>query len=664
MNRGIARCIVAPVLALAPSVLAAQVPVNDSAIQVAPIVVTAERQPLPATAVSGSVTVLQGDALRQRGVRSVADALREVPGATVVSTGSFGGQTSLFLRGGESDYVKVLVDGVPVNQPGGAFDFGALSLDNVERIEVVRGPASVLYGSDAVTGVVQIFTRHGAGRTGGDAAVRAGSFGTRREEAAVGAGNARFDWTAALADDRTDGVYAFNSAWRNDVVSGGLGLRLDPETRLRATIRYGRDDYHFPTLSDGTPADSNSANFRRTLALTTGLDHALAPDAHVVFTGSLSREDDRRTNDRDSPADTVGYGFASRDEAIVLRRALEGRLILTPGSRWSLTIGSEYLLDQEERRPGYAVSNFGFGLDSSATGRTFHTRRNIGTSLQLLLQPADPWSLSAGVRLDDNEGFGQFVTTRAGVVRRFGDAFRVRGSIGTGFKTPTLEETYGNSAFSVGDPSLKPERSRSWELGAERSFADDRVTLGAVWFDQRFAQMIQYGYVAPGAPTYYNVAGALARGLDLTLLLRPVRSLTLEGGYTFLDTKVTDPGFSTGSGDVFVKGKELIRRPSRAGHLGARYVIGGRAHVGGMVTHVGRRTDVDFGPFPSVRKSLPGYALVDLDADVEPLGSAAAARSRLALTLRIENAFDERYQTVVGFQGRGRTVLGGMRVHW
>ena len=649
-------------LLILPAAVAAQIPVNDSAIRVAPIVVTAERQPLPAAAVSGSITVLRGDELRARGVRDLADALREVPGASVVSTGSFGGQTSLFLRGGESDYVKVLIDGVPMNQPGGAFDFGALTLDNVDRIEVVRGPASVLYGSDAVTGVIQIFTRSGAGKRDLDLALRGGSFGTRRGEATLSAGTDRLRWSGGVADDRTDGTYAFNSGWHNSVASGRAELTLDPRTTARASVRYGRDEFHFPTLSDGTPADSNSANFRKSLALTAGLDRAIDPTLHFALTGALSREDDRRTNDRDSPGDTTGFGYASRDEAIVLRRMLDGRLTLAPGARWSLTIGTEYLLDQETRKPGYAVSNFGSGQDSSVTPPTFHTRRNIGTSVQALLTPSDPWSVSLGARIDDNEAFGQFFTTRAGVVRRFGDRFRLRGSIGTGFKTPTLEETYGNSAFSVGDPHLKPERSVSWEVGVERSLASDRVTVGAAWFDQRFRKMIQYGFVSAGAPTYYNVAAATARGLDLTLSARPSRGVIVEGGYTFLATRVADPGFSTGSGDVFVEGKELIRRPSRSGHLGVRALVTGRAHVGGMLTHVGKRTDVDFGPFPSVRKELPGYLLLDLDGDVNLLGGEAG-RS-VAVTLRVENALDKGYQTVVGFPGRGRTILAGVRTHW
>src|SRR3989441_2211263 len=156
------RAVFVAALAVAPLVLQAQEPVDTA--RLGPIVVTAERLPIPAAAVPAAVTVLSGAALRAQGIRTVADALRTVPGAMVVASGSFGAQTSLFVRGGESDYVKVLIDGVAQNQPGGAFDFANLTLDGVERIEVVRGPVSVLYGSDAVAGVVQVFTRTGGGQ--------------------------------------------------------------------------------------------------------------------------------------------------------------------------------------------------------------------------------------------------------------------------------------------------------------------------------------------------------------------------------------------------------------------------------------------------------------------------------------------------------------------
>lgn len=651
-------------LLLLPATLGAQVPVNDSAVDLSPIVVTAEREAVPLARVSSSVTVLRGDDLRSRGVTTLADALREVPGAAVVSTGSYGGATSLFLRGGESDYVKVLIDGVAVNQAGGAFNFNALTLDDVDRIEVVRGPTSVLYGTDAVTGVIQIFTRQGHGPFSADAAIRGGTFGSRRAEGSASAEQGRLAWSVAGSGERTDGIYPFNSGWSNSAGAGQVRYRLSDATMVRGALRLGSDTYHYPTDAGGLPVDSNTVNGHEATTLTLGMDHALDPTLRYTVQGTLHRETTSSRNDRDSPGDTVGFGYASRAEGAMLRRGVEARLTLAPSASWSLTTGSEVVFDQEVRQPGYSVSNFGFGEDSSTTGRAEHTRRNVGTYLQLLVEPSTAWTLTAGARLDDNEAFGQFLTTRAGVVRQLGNGFRLRGSYGTAFKTPTLEETYGNSDFSVGDPGLKPERSESWEVGADRDLAGGRWTVGITWFDQRFRDLVQYAYVASGQPTYFNIAAAKAFGTDLSLTYRPVTTVALTGAFTLLGTKVTDPGFSTGSGDVFVKGKELIRRPSRSGRVELSWVPTLRARLTGTVNYVGKRTDVDFGPFPSVRQGLPAYALVDLSADLTVREAAGAARPGVAITLRAENALDRRYDTVVGFPGVGRRLLAGVRVHW
>jgi vitamin B12 transporter len=649
-------------LVLIPGALQAQVPVNDTVYEIPALVVTAERTPLPAGNVTSSVTVLQGDELRARGVRTIADALREVPGASVVSSGSFGGQVSLFLRGGESDYTKVLIDGVAMNQPGGAFNFNALTLDNVERIEVVRGPASVLYGTDAMTGVIQIITRKGTGPVSVDFSAGGGSYDSRRGAMAASGGNERAGFSVAASTDRTAGTYDYNNDWRNTVGTAQGRVLIGAATALRGSFRYAEDTYHYPTNSGGAPVDSNTVNFHDASTFSLGLDQGLGTRWTLRLLGTLNDESVAAENRSDSPADTVGFGYASESSSDVLRRALDARMIFAPNERLSLTGGVELLNDHEQRHPGYTVSNF-VGIDTSFAAAVEHDRQNTGAYLQALLSAGAGFSVSAGARLDDNEGFGRFLTGKLGVIKELGASTRLRGTVGNAFKTPTLEESYGNSAFSVGDPELDPERSLSWEVGAERDLAEGRVTLGAVWFDQRFEDLIQYdGGAAPGDPTYRNIAAATARGLDLTLVARPSTVLSLKAGYTWLSSEVTDAGFSTGSGDVFVEGKELIRRPAHSAHLGASWLGFGRAILGAQLTYVGERADVDFGSFPSTRVDLPAYTLVDLSADVTLLG--AGAGPSLALTFRAENLFDKGYDTVVGFPGRGRTLLGGLRAHW
>src|SRR5581483_2093617 len=221
-------------------------------------VITATRVPVTTAAPIATTSVLSGADLRAQGLTRVADALRLVPGASVVASGAVGSQTSLFLRGGNSNYVRVLVDGVPVNDAGGTLDLANLALDNVDRIEVVRGPASVLYGSDAVTGVVQIFTADGAGPSGLRASVAGGTRGSLRASVGTSGGAAVARYSVRAAHEQTAGILPFNNQYRNDVLSGALRMAPDPRSDLRVAVRWAAGDYHYPTDYSGAVVDHNA----------------------------------------------------------------------------------------------------------------------------------------------------------------------------------------------------------------------------------------------------------------------------------------------------------------------------------------------------------------------------------------------------------------------
>ncbi len=247
---------IAAVLVLATSTAVAAQEAQDTT-RLPELVVTPTRLPTPPDAVVSSVTVMEGDDLRARGVRFVQDALREVPGAAVVQGGSFGAVTSVFLRGGESDYVKVLIDGVPANQSGGAFNWANLTTDNVDRIEILRGPGSVIYGSDAVSGVVQIFTRRGEGGFSVEGGAEAGTFGTVNGHGGVLGGTPRLTYSADASRFATDGTYRFNSDYGNTALSGSVRGLPDSRTDASLSVRFTDSRYHFPTDFAGVPADSN-----------------------------------------------------------------------------------------------------------------------------------------------------------------------------------------------------------------------------------------------------------------------------------------------------------------------------------------------------------------------------------------------------------------------
>lgn len=636
--------------------LAAQA--TDSIPELGEIVVTADRSPTPLGKVVSATTVITGEELRSRGVFFLEDALREVPGGAVVPTGSYGGVSSFFLRGGESDYVKVLIDGVPVNQSGGAFNFGTLSTDNIDRIEVVRGPVSVLYGSDAVTGVVQVFTKRGMGPLRAEVSSQAGSFATWRGLVGVSGGGDEVSYSASLSRYRTDGIYAFNSGYRSTVGSGALTVHPDPKTDVTLSAHTDDNTTHFPTNSAGVPVDSNQQSSETGTTLGLELGRRFSERAELrVFLASHS-EVDGSDNQPDFPADTFGF-FSSQSQSRFLRRSLDARGILQLTPRVRVTAGGQAEfedLNEFDR----SASNFDTIVTVSSTPPFSASRRDVGAYGQTVVELGKRSLVNVGIRLDDNQGFGTHFTYRAGVVYALPAGLRVRGSIGSAFKEPSIRENYANAPFEVGNPNLKPEQSRSWEVGLEQTLANGTVVLAANYFDQRFRNLIQYdGSAAPGQPTYQNVGAATSRGVEVVVDVRPSRGTALTASYTWLRTRVVDPGFELGAGDVFAAGQPLIRRPEHSARVDGRTRIAERLALGLGVNYVGRRWDVDFTPFPSIRTTLPAYLTVDADASVELLRDRPGQVGVTGM-IRAENLLDKNYQTVVGFAGRPRAVLAGL----
>ena len=309
-----------------------------------PVVVTATRVPVSADLVASAVTVLRGADLVAQGVRTVAQALETVPGAHVAETGSFGGQTSLFMRGGESDYTKVLLDGVALNQAGGAIDLANLTTDNVDRIEIVRGPVSVLYGTDAVTGVIQIFTRSGQGPARFGADVGAGTYGSTRGAVDIAGGTQRIGYSARVSRFSSDGLYPYNNQYRNSVVSAGLRLAPDARTDASLTYHYGDDIYHFPTDGFGAPVDSNQRAAERGPLLSLNAHRVLGQHFDARVTAGVKEARLFYNNEPDSPGEDGG--FWSRD---YVRRATTSALLTWQARGGVSVIGGIEYEDQRQR---------------------------------------------------------------------------------------------------------------------------------------------------------------------------------------------------------------------------------------------------------------------------------------------------------------------------
>ena len=633
-----------PIL-LAASLLARAASAQQAdTVQLAPVVTTATRVAVPALASPAAITVITGAQLQALGITYVAQALEQVPGAMLNRVGSFGGATSLFLRGGESKYVKVLIDGVSVNDPGGAYDFGSLTTDNVERIEILRGPASVLYGADAVTGVVQVFTKRGVGAPRLSASARAGTYGTKDGDAGVAGSAAGADYTLGIARHESDGLYDFNNAYRNSTVSGLLRIAPDSLTTVRASLRYTDQNYHYPTNGSGVASDSNNFNasdrtavgLQATRRVTGTLELQL--DANAALT-------DGGTTEAKGQGSTTDY----RSQDRVRRRSVElrGNLALAPAHL--LTVGAS--VEQQDQQ-SQSQGNFGGFISNSVFGAA---RRNRALFGQLLSHFSDRVITTLGARLDDNQQFGNFGTWRAAASAQLTTGLRARASAGTAFREPSFLENYSTS-FTKGNPDLEPEQARSVEVGLTQELLRGRASIGATRFMQRFRNMIDYqGSSASCGASYCNIARAAADGTELEGSLRASSMVSLSGSYTRLDTRVTDPGFDTTGSGLYRRNEQLIRRPRNSGTLLVSVSPSARAHVEARALFVGSRTDKDFAPFPAKPVVVAGYTRIDLGAD-------ATLTRRTAVTLSVENLGDVTYQTVYGFLTPRRMILVGLRL--
>jgi vitamin B12 transporter len=653
--------------------LGAQQPPRDT-VQLAEIVITPTKVATARSSLALAVTVLQGESLRRRGIRLVAEALRDVAGATVVQTGSFGALTSLFLRGGQSDYTQVLVDGVPINQPGGAVNLADLTTDNLDRIEVVRGPASVLYGSDAVTGVVQVFTHRGQGPMRVEGGLESGWFdamipgpgtpdlpGRRnsalRWETSLAGGSPTVGYSLSASRTATDGLYttdgsrSFDNSYQNTALSGLLTAQPDSRSQASLMVRYGDHRFHYPTDGAGRLSDANAFDHGRSTALAVEVGRFLRPalEARLVL-ADYSTEGG--TDDApDSPADTVGF-YAFQSLATVERRRAEARANLY-GRSGVLTLGAQV---ERQSQQSFSQSQSSFG---NSTDRLDVRRLNHAYYAQVQGSPRPALSLNAGLRLDGSETFGRFVTYRGGLTYRLAPGWRLRSAVGTGFKEPTFFQNFA-TGFVRGNPKLKPEHSFNWEVGAEVVLPEDRVRLAVTYFSQRFRDLVDFTF-APATPTdpnYYNVAGARASGVEIEAGSSLPGGLAIQGTYTELRTRVTDPGFDPGPGALLEAGRRLLRRPDRQVNVTVHYPVASRARLGASFRHVGARDDLDYAAFPAQRVVLAAYRTLDLSFEADALRAADRVTT---LTLRVDNLFDQRYQEALHFPARGRTLWIGAK---
>jgi len=614
------------------------------------VVVSASKTPVSRSQLSQAVTVISGDDLRARGVARLTDALQLVPGATIAQNGSTGSVSSLFLRGGESRYTKILIDGVAVNQSGGSFDFSHLTTDNIDRIEIVRGPASVLYGADAVTGVIQIFTRQGRGPLSLNASARGGTFGTIDGELGLSGAARQVSYSLAGAQHRTDGIFDFNNQYSNGTLSGVVSILPASANDLRVAARYTNAEFHYPTDYTGAPVDSNS--YRVQHRLTLGLD-AGRQVSSTVRIGFLAG-----TNEVSDLTEDIAAPFSSStlrhlaDRSRAYRRTAEGRLTVALPLRATLNVGGEYLRERER-----SISSSGPVGERQTIDSRFAAYRTNRAGYAELVGTAMNWaSYTLAGRIDHNSDFDSHATYRVGASVPLTSSTRVRGSLSTAYNAPAFNQLRP-TLYTVESPGLSPERTHSWEAGVEQSVRSGLARVAAGYFNQRFLDLIQY--VAGGPPefkgSYANLAEAESNGYEIEADVAPPGIVSAFVSFTHARPRVAR--VSSGYFGL-VPGEALIRRPTHSGTAAIK-LTPRRGSVAITASYVGRRPDLDFNQFPSPTVTLSAYTRIDLSGLVDVW--RAGNGSLLSLTGRVENALDRKYETVLHYVAPGRTILVGAR---
>jgi vitamin B12 transporter len=656
------------------------------------VVITATRTAAQSSELGGSVAVISGDDLRRANQSLVAEPLRLVPGLVVAQTGGRGGITSIFARGGESDYNKVLIDGVPVNSAGGLFDFAPLTPENLDRLEILRGPGSALFGSDAMTSVIQLVTRRGSSSVPEfEFSGEGGSFDFHRETARLSGQQGRFDYAASFGFQTTDGRFR-NSDYINRSASANLGFRLTTDAELRVTSRWNNNTLGAPGPTAILFADPDERQKHRDLALGAGLEWRTTPRINQTLRFIYSEfealnfdpvaEDLTRPDTPPLPPFGFGVDFAFTFADHEKRAGFQYQVIAALVNGNLLTGGVDF-----ERETG--VFDDGFS-------RVSPTRNNLGLYVQDQFAWRERLFVTAGVRVERNTasvpadlraaleslgstapagevGFGISANPKLAVsllARRHREdaalgATRLKASFGTGIKEPRLPEAFSPSLFFLGNPALNPERAVSFDVGLSQEFLNRQASLDVTYFDNRFHDQIAFIFdpltfgpvrLADGTLTnFVNVERSTARGLELAGAARPVRQLRLAASYTFLRTRL-ERAQSLLNPEL---GLPLLRRPRHAGTIEAGWAAT-RWDVTLDGSFLGRRRDLD--PVTGARFDGAGRALINQGYAKLNLSGSYRFNRWVSGFARIENLLNQDYQEVLGFPAYRLNFSAGLRV--
>jgi vitamin B12 transporter len=599
---------------------------SPSAMEAEPIVVSATRFDIPLELSPASVSVINSEDFEQKQIERVSDALREVPGLSVVQTGTAGQLTAVFTRGLRSEHTQVLLDGIPINQGlQGAFNFADLTIDDIDRIEVVRGPQSTLYGPRALAGVIQIFTKQGTGTPGAMVAAEGGSYDTFREWGQSDGKIGTFDYSVGVSRLDTENARP-NNNYRNTAAITDVGWSPNEQLRIGSLFTYSVSDTGNPnTIFDPRP-----------------IDHFLTErwliGPHIDWKATdwwehkfiFSYDHERQLNDPNQD------GFVGPTRALFERTQIDYQNDLRPTPWLTLTSGFFYSrVNAGQERP-FVLQIFG----PQPTFVSDHTEEIAGF-LQMTLTPIENLIFVAGGRFDHFNQFGGVWTYRvAGSYKIDRTNTTLHSSVATGFSPPSSQDKIFGNNFG-----LKPERDLGWDIGVRQELCENRVAVGLTYFHNDLSNAIG----SNGLFQTLNLGAAETQGLEAEMRAQPITNLLFTVSYTYLDAE------NTSSKDISqLQGARLPRRPRNEVYASASYLWWKKLRTVVEAKFVNAREELNFG---GPNFDIEDYSFVNIAAEYE-------VNSHLSVFGRIDNLGNEHYSEVFGFPALGRAAYGGVKVRF
>lgn len=604
-------------VALLSSVARGQTAATETTVTLDDLVVTASRTPQARDQVASSVTVIRPGELAEREINSLGDALRSVPGVSVLQTGGAGGVTSLLMRGSKAAQTLFLVDGVRFTDTNTSYAswLGGFAPAAFDRIEVLRGPQSTLYGGAAMGGVVSVGLARGAGAPSGEITAEAGSFQTLRGALAAQGESGDFAYALSASALETDNDRADNEA-RLANYAVRLDYRVSAATAVGATFRYLDSYYKDPNdirTFNTTPISNNDL----TSSLMTVFAELTPGEA---WSARITAGVQKQSYDNDGSFS----GFPSPYSTDTTREMFDWQNTVTVSPAVTVVAGASY--ERSEFTDG--------GVYPDDTLKSVYA--------QAEWQAAADLRLGAGLRYDDYSSFGDVVTGRVTASKRVAaTGTRWHATVGTSFLPPSLSQRYG-SAFTAASPGIQPEKSTGWDAGFEQTLIEKKLMLDVTYFDNTYKNLIAYqGAPFPALGNYRNLGRAQASGVETTLQATPTEQFTATATWTYLDATDDTTGARLDDRPRHTFAADVTWRPM------ASWVIGAGVHG------ASDRRATDFNAFPSVQINPGDYAVARLYASWR-------VSDRLTLRARVENLLNRSYEETYGFPSAGAAAYAGV----